>query len=74
MDLLDNTRTCIKQLKRTNEQLFIELTLERNKGKSNSKSKSPSKSKSASKVTKWNRSQSHHKSKKEQSIKEIVRT
>lgn len=75
MDLLDNTRTCIKQLKKTNEQLFIELTLEKNKAKSNSKSKSPSKGKaSASKVSKWNRSQSHHRSKKEQSIKEIVRT
>lgn len=81
VDLLENTKTYIKQLKKTNESLFIELNLEINKNKhiSSDKShqKSPSKSRqkaSNSKISKFNRSQSHNKSKREKSLKEIIRT
>lgn len=81
VDLLENTKAYIKQLKKTNENLFIELNLEINKNKhissDKSDTKSPDKSRkkvSASKISKVNRSQSHQKSKRDKSLKEIVKT
>ena len=81
MNLLDNTKAYIKQLKKTNENLFIDLNLEINKNKhitsDKTEQKTPDKSRqkaSASKISKNNRSQSHQKSKRQKSLKEIVRT
>jgi hypothetical protein len=81
VDLLENTKAYIKQLKKTNEGLFLELNLEINKNKhissDKSDTKSPEKSRqkaSASKMAKFNRSQSHQKSRREKSLKEIVKT